>query len=270
MDGFRKFLWWSAGLHAAFFLLISFYPTFFKLLPARKTKVTWVKLTKGFSDKTSDSAFKKANGLPESTIREQKKKKENTTDKKGADDKSQKSPIKPTEKKPLIPNTAANGGINPEAKPQPNDKTIEDALKRVQEELEKRNVEIEAAQVPKEGEGQSPEGSLENTTGETDPVLVAYYTLLKKKINDEWITTPKQLADGQAPKTQITVMIDAEGKLISAAYDLKSGDESFDLSAMRAIERASPYPIPPEQIKDEALTEGFLIEFNPKSVVGNL
>lgn len=269
MDGFRKILWWSAGLHAAFFLLIALSPTFFKLLPERKTKVTWVKLTKGFSDKSSDSPFKKANGLPESTLREQKSKKETTKDKKGTDTKSQQSPIKNAEKKPLIPNTSPNGGINPEAKPQPNDQTIEEALKRVQEELEKRNVEIEAAQVPKEGEGQSPEGSLENTTGETDPVLVAYYTLLKKKINDEWVTTPKQLADGQTPKTQINVMIDSEGKIITAEYELKSGDESFDLSAMRAIEAAAPYPSPPEQIKDEALTEGFLIEFNPKTVVGN-
>ena len=104
--------------------------------------------------------------------------------------------------------------------------------------------------------------------GETNPVLIAYYEAVKKKINQEWITTPKTLEEGKQFRTQINVLIDSAGNIIQTEYELKSEDPSFDLSAMRAVERAAPFPPPPDEIKNEALTEGFLIEFNPRTVLG--
>ncbi|MBI2341043.1 MAG: cell envelope integrity protein TolA [Deltaproteobacteria bacterium] len=267
---FRKFLWTSVGVHIALFLFIFLSPNFFSLLPERKTKITWIKLTKGTGETPSPSPFKKAKGMPESTIREQKEAlKDITKPKEKAKDKTTfESPVKkkPAEATPPVKaKTAESGGISPKST---TDKRMEEALARVQEQLEKREVQIEAAQIEKEGTGQSPYGSLDIENGETNPVLIAYYVAVKKKINQEWITTPKTLEEGKQLRTQINVLIDAVGYIIRTDYELKSGDPSFDLSAMRAIERAAPFPAPPEEIKGEALTEGFLIEFNPRTVLG--
>ncbi len=128
-------------------------------------------------------------------------------------------------------------------------------------------MEIEAAQIKDEGTGQSPDGSLE-VTGEVDAILAKYVGDIIRKVQAEWITTPKSQEGGQTLKAQVTVIIDSEGNLLSTSFESKSGDESFDLSAMRAVERSAPFPPPPLEIKDEVVSEGFLIEFSPRSVVG--
>lgn len=271
-ESFRKFLAFSVGFHIVFLLLILYSPSLFDLLPHKKTKITWIKLTKGTGEQPSDAAFKKAKGMPESTLREQKEAlKEKAKDKKGKDKKSLESPVK---KKPPVEEysqkrASPDGAVQFKSKPGTEERKMEEALARVEQQLEKRKVEIEAAQIEKEGTGQSPYGSLDVTQGETNPVLVAYYEAVKRKINEQWITTPKQVEAGIVLKTQINVMIDSLGKLIEASYETRSGDSSFDLSAMRAVERAAPFPPPPQEIKDETITEGFLIEFNPRNVVGS-
>lgn len=268
---FRKFLWISAAIHLCAFLIILFSPQFSKILPEKKNKVTWVRLTKGTGKEPSLSPFKKSKGMPYSTIREQKDAlKEPARDKKGTDVKSLESTVKTIETPPPTQQkTSPQGGIDFSRKDS-RERTIEDALARVQEQLEKREVEIEAAQIEKEGQGQSPYGSLDIPEGEANPVLAAYFEAVKRKINQEWITTPKQLSEGQTLKTVVNLRIDLNGNIISNMFETQSGDASFDLSAMRAIERAAPFPSPPDEIRAEVLSEGFLIEFNPRSVVGNL
>ncbi|MBI4411020.1 MAG: cell envelope integrity protein TolA [Deltaproteobacteria bacterium] len=268
---FRKFLWISVGVHIALFLFILLSPGFFNLFPEKKTKITWIKLTKGTGEEPSPSPYKKAKGMPESTIREQKEAlKDVTKAKEKARDKTTfESPVKKkqaVETPPVTKKTAEKGGISRKSE---SDRKMEEALARVQEQLEKREVQIEAAQIEKEGAGQSPYGSMDIQDGETNPALIAYYEAVKKKINQEWITTPKALEEGKQLRTQITVLIDSVGSIIRTEYELKSDDPSFDLSAMRAVERSAPFPPPPEEIKDEALTEGFLIEFNPRTVLGS-
>lgn len=265
---FKKFLWYSAAGHLVFFIFILLSPTFLKYLPERSHKVTWVRLTKGTGEDSSLSPFKKAKGMPYSTIREQKEAlKEIAKDKKGTDIKSIASDIQKKQKtEPTNQRTSPTGGIDFNKPKDKNDRTIDDALARVQEQLQKRDVDIEAAQIKNEGSGQSPYGSLNTDKGETNPALVAYFEAVKRKINEEWITTPK--TGEQTLKTDINLIIDALGNIVSATYETQSGDASYDLSAMRAVERAAPFPAPPDEIRAEVLSEGFLIEFNPRSVVG--
>ena len=268
-SSFKKFLWYSLAAHLGFFLFILISPSFLKLLPEREHKVTWVQLTKGTGKDPSLSPFKKSKGMPYSTVREQKEAlKEIARNKQGNDIKSIASPIQQKEKfDPTKQRTSPDGGIDFNKPKDKNDRTIDDALARVQEDLKKREVDIEAAQVKDEGGGQSPYGSLTDK-GEANPALVAYFEAVKRKINEEWITTPKTLPDGQTLKTVINLLIDALGNIVSATYDTQSGDAAYDLSAMRAVERAAPFPAPPDEIRSEVLSEGFLIEFNPRSIVG--
>lgn len=268
----KKFLIISGVLHLAVLLFFLFSPDLARLLPQRQTKVTWIKLTKGTGEENSPNPYKKAQDMPQSTIREQQVAlKEIPKDKKGSDKKSVESPVKkPPPKDIPIPDkrVSPEGAIQFTPKKNPRERTIDDALARMQTQMKQRQIEIEAAQIKEPGGGQSPYGTLDTNTGETNPALVAYYIAIKKKINEQWITTPKQLPEGQSLKTGINVLIDAQGNVTSSSYETKSGDPSFDLSAMRAIERAAPFPPPPDEIKKEVVSEGFLFEFNPRSVVG--
>jgi len=267
---FKKYVTTSVGLHIAAFLMLVYWGEIFHLFPHKPSKITWVQIAKGTGEKPSDSSFKKAKGMPESTIREQKDAlKEKAVDNKGKDQKSVEAPKKSKVQEYSEKRATPDGAIKFKSKEGTTDRTMEEALARINNQLEKRKVEIEAAQVEKEGTGQSPDGTLNATNTETDPELIAYYAAIRRKINQEWITTPKQLEEGQVLKTQVNVLIDSSGIIVSTSYETKSGDVSFDLSAQRAVERAAPFPPPPDKIKDEAISEGFLIEFNPKSVVGS-
>lgn len=259
---FKKFLWVSIFAHLIVFSFIFHSPEFFRLLPKKQTKITWLRLTKGTGSDLSPFPFKKAGGMPYSTLWEQKRALREISKKKKV--KSKKTVEYPSRKR-----TSKEGGIDFKRKKGTRERTIDEALARVEEELKKREVEIEAAQIEKEGSGQSPYGSLDVQEGEMNPALIAYYEALKRRINDQWITTPKKLEEGQNLRATINVLVDAQGYIISASFESKSMDTSFNLSAMRAIEKAAPFPTPPEEIRREALTEGFLIEFNPRSVVGN-
>ncbi len=250
------------------FLFLMFSPDFSSFLPKKPTTITWVRLAKGTGENPSPFPFKKSQGMPESTIREQKEAlKEIAKDKKGADIKSVQTPVKLKEKpQESQKRINENAGIKITKDKPIKEPKIDDALARIEQQLQKREVTIEAAQIKYEGQGQSPEGTL-NEADTVNAILAKYVEAVTRKVRNEWITTPKELADGQVLKTEITVNIDEGGNIVSTSYDSKSGDASFDLSAMRALERSGPFPPPPPEIKAEVVSEGFGIVFNPKSVV---
>ncbi|MBX7147759.1 TonB C-terminal domain-containing protein [bacterium] len=268
----KKYLYASVGLHVAVFIFLLFSAQLFRLLPKKETKITWVKLTKGTGDTTSTQPYKKVKDMPYNTKREQKEAlTEKTKEKPGKDKKTTTATKKPKTPPPQDQKkTAKDAGINLDQKQKTEtDRTIEDALARNEEMMKQRQIELEAAQVKDDGGGQSPVGSLDAQNSEVNAILAKYVEEILKKIQQEWITTPKAVAEGTSLLTKINVTIDSQGNILSTSYDTKSSDASFDMGAMRAIERSAPFPIPPEEIKNEVLTEGFLIEFNPSSVVGN-
>lgn len=266
---FRKLLWISAGAHLVIFLLIVYSPAFSSLFPDSEKGEIIVNLTFGTGENPSNSAFKKTKNMPYSTLKEQKKAmKDLTKIKKGKDTTTFDSQNKKvTKTQPDKKIASPNGGINPKVKTK-QEQTIEEALKFAEQQSQKDKLQPEAAQVENEGDGQSPYGSLDNQTGEVDAILATYVGEIKRKISNEWITMPKNTEVGQSLITKVKVKIDESGRIISTVINQRSGDMTFDLSALRAVERASPFPTPPESIKNIALGEGFLIEFNPESIVG--
>ncbi|EKD41884.1 MAG: hypothetical protein ACD_73C00466G0001, partial [uncultured bacterium] len=111
---FKKFVIYSVVGHILLSLIFIYSPGF-NPFPKKTTKVTWIKLSKGTGENPSESPFKKAKGMPESTIREQKEAlKEIAKDKKGTDQKSLESKQKPKEKTPVVTEkkTSPEGGIN--------------------------------------------------------------------------------------------------------------------------------------------------------------
>jgi len=264
---FETYILASVIIHVLVILSFWISPSWFIRPLEKQYKVTWLKLSKGDGGSSLKSSYKKSKNLPQSTIREQKKAlKELSKSKKGSDLKTHESKTKKSVvQKWSNKKTAKSGGLNIKKKSGKKSR-ISDALARIDQQLDQREVDMSVAQANTTETGQSPWGS---TTGtKTDPALIGYYNTIKRKINKEWV-----LAKGDFTgtlRTKIVVRIDGRGNVIKSQFKRTSGDGSFDASAMRAIKNSAPFPIPPQSIRREALAEGFLIEFNPNTVTGRI
>jgi len=159
------------------------------------------------------------------------------------------------------------------AAPSPDEQKLAEALGQVQKELEEREA---TAQVPPaaagapEGSGPgSPTGASNGQVGAADPGLAQYQSSVRSKIIRTWVRANTGPDDGQAIRTRVQVRINASGQVIGKNVVKGSGSESFDLSALRAIERASPLPPPPPGLEAEALAEGFVVDFSSRMLGRN-
>jgi TonB family protein len=171
---------------------------------------------------------------------------------------------KPAPVKPAAPQPAT---AQPQA-PSPDEQKMKEALGQIQTELQQREAPQPAPAVPAGfpgGTGQVPAfGSPNGEVGAADPGYAQYQSQVRSKIIREWVRASATPDSEQAVRTRIQVRINASGQVISKNVVRGSGNESFDLSALRAIERASPLPPPPEGIKAEALSEGFVVDFSSR------
>lgn len=81
----------------------------------------------------------------------------------------------------------------------------------------------------------------QSSTGKAD-----YYSLVESKIRQNWIfpeTTDKDL------ETVVSIKIARDGTVTIGAIEKKSGNPLFDRSVLRAINNASPFPNPNEEIE---------------------
>ncbi|QQR79512.1 MAG: hypothetical protein IPJ69_09115 [Deltaproteobacteria bacterium] len=70
---FKKSIYYSLGLHAAIFLLfvVGPFPSFFGHRPLKQEDIVWINLPKGTTNDFG-TPMKKSEGLPKSTIQQQK------------------------------------------------------------------------------------------------------------------------------------------------------------------------------------------------------
>jgi outer membrane biosynthesis protein TonB len=143
---------------------------------------------------------------------------------------------------------------------------IDQALARMQKEVSTKKAEPEAGQVP---EGPTGGFSVGNTTGAyvppNDPEYVLYQMKIRQRIMNQWIIPIKFTQETLGLLCRITVHINDAGEVVQKEWENRSGNEAFDMSAMRAIDRASPLDTPPERLKFEVLGEGFAVEFRPQA-----
>lgn len=265
---FRKYFLVSMFVHLVIFVFVWMSPSF-QFEEKDDYKVTFIQLSKGDGGTNLNANFKNTKSLPSSTLKEQKQALKNQKfDKQGKDLISKESTTKKDLKQKFSQKrTSDTGGIKLSGKSTPKSNTrVDDALARIDQQLKQREVKIESAQAKDGDTGQSPFGSAKGTA--IDPALVMYYNTVKRKINNEWVVSKSEFEGSLV--TTIVVMIDARGNILRTAFKKPSGNGSFDDSAMRAVRRSAPFPTPPDSIKQEAVTEGFLIEFNPTSVSGKI
>ena len=247
----QRHLYWSFSLHIGVFLLILISPFFPKTSSFRHEKIVWVSLPKGGSNQFGHT-IKKSEGLPKTTIQEQKK--------------ALESPPKGQKKSEMtytVPKTRLGKETQKKGEA---DSRIEEALSRVQRQIAMKKMVPEAAQIPQAQPGGFVYGSPKGPyLSPEDPEYVLYQTKIRQRIMNEWIL-PLKYAEGDFGLIcRIIVHMNERGEVVQTEWDKKSGNPSFDLSAMRAIEKASPLDIPPERLKYEVIQEGFIVEFNPRA-----
>lgn len=248
---------------AAFFVILVA-PSFLnKPSRFRQEKVMWVSLPKGTSN-TLGTPLKKSKSLPQSTIEEQKKALESPP----AGEK--KPSMTYTPPKPVVKKPPPRRPPPPRRRGHP-DSRIENALSRMQKQVAMKNVEQEAAQVPETQPGGFTFGTAgANYVSPDDPEYVIYQAKIRHRIMEQWILPMKYADQALGLICRIIVHINDRGEVVEREWELKSGNPSFDMSALRSIEKASPLDIPPERLKYEVLNEGFIVEFKPTSATQTL
>ena len=55
--------------------------------------------------------------------------------------------------------------------------------------------------------------------------------------------------------------MNSKGRVIHHRFISTSGNEEFDLRALKSIDDAQPFPLPEQEIKDRLLSEGVILGF---------
>lgn len=123
----------------------------------------------------------------------------------------------------------------------------EQAPADLKEEINKGN------QLNKEGEKEGEEV----ISKETLSAIYSYTEMIKRKIRSNW-DLPKYLTEVSLT-TQIELRINPDGSIFYKNIHSSSGNDLFDSYVLKAIERAAPYPPPPDEAKIYIQKGGFVL-----------
>ncbi len=261
---FKKYLLYSLSFHAILLILFFLFPNQTSVQPQVALKVTMIRLTQ-----TPPSA--PIVPVPVEPIAKEAP---------PVEVKKETAPPSPSEKKPLQAKPAPLKPqkeltkiipIGPEKAPakkvpSPDEQKIAEALSEVKSEIQEREVQEKTASLspgPSGAPGGPGYGSPHGEITAQDPGIAQYRGQVRSKIIRQWIRTSSS-AEDKILRARVLVRINASGAVISKSLTKSSGDGAFDNSALRAVERASPFPPPPEGVKGEALGEGFIVDFSSR------
>lgn len=282
----QKFILISFIFHVVMSLTLVLAANLFQGKERKGPKPIVVDLVKGTGENPSLSPFKKTDKLPK--FKKSDMKVTGKDNKPATQTEKKETPIKEVKKEPVKEEpkkeepkkeepkpkekVASKNNTKKEVKKEPKQAPLSAEEKRRLETLKKMEkmassgVKPEAAQVEKEGDGQSPEGALKVGQNELNAILVSYFSKVKKQVQGQWIAVTQ--GAGSKLKAEIVVQINSVGEVEKSYVETPSGNVDFDQSTLKAIDRASPFPPPPAEIKDQILTQGFSILFDPESVTG--
>lgn len=263
----RKPVIYSVIIHIIVIITFSVVPGIRLPMNERSTRVVWVELPKGTSDEIG-LGIKKSEGLPKSTIEEQKKlfepeQKQLEPEMKAPAQQAQKPP----EPKMAMPSKTKEAEKAPPKKAASStDRKITNALAMIDKQLANRTITPEAGQIKDSGEGfKYGTGNQPLRVLPSDPEYLKYQATIRARIISEWVLPLRYVEEGgQRRNCAVNVMINMDGEVVSTQWERPSGDPTFDQSAVRAVRKASPFPKPPDRLAWEVYNEGFQIEFDPR------
>lgn len=137
----------------------------------------------------------------------------------------------------------------PAVKPPEKELDYDDALSSLREELgepadagEAPDPELLASVKPgRPGGGLAGMGG---TGDPLDPLIAAWIRRVKIHVSRAWVLEPS--LKRQVIEAEIVVSLDASGRVLDVEVQRPSGNSYYDESVVRALEKASPLPAPPE------------------------
>jgi len=137
----------------------------------------------------------------------------------------------------------------PAVKPPEKELDYDDALSSLREELGEPE---DAADAPdpdllasvKPGRLASGPAGMGGTGDPLDPLIAAWIKRVKVHVSRAWVLEPS--LKRQIIEAEIVVSLDASGRVLGVEVQRRSGNPYYDESVVRALEKASPLPPPPE------------------------
>lgn len=86
-----------------------------------------------------------------------------------------------------------------------------------------------------------------------------YFDQMENHLRNNW-NIPQWLADGQL-KAQALVALDENGLVIRKQLVKSSGNSIFDTHVLEAIDRSSPFPVPPDRLRGVLSARGVVFNF---------
>jgi TolA protein len=81
------------------------------------------------------------------------------------------------------------------------------------------------------------------------PELRDYFRRLEERVRSSWILPGTLARDAAKLEVELRIMIEKDGRVSGERIERGSGNPYFDDSVLRAIRKASPLPVPPEQLR---------------------
>jgi TonB family protein len=99
----------------------------------------------------------------------------------------------------------------------------------------------------------------DSLTGDNKVDFDQYFSKVEERIRQNW-SLPQWLADAHL-RAQALVLIDESGTVKKKQIVKSSGNSEFDSRMMDAIDKASPFPAPPDKLRDILGAKGVVFNF---------
>lgn len=130
------------------------------------------------------------------------------------------------------------------------EKAARSAIRQIGERVAHR-IDLSTVRPASKSELPSPPAGLAGATGNArvPPEHLAYFRQLDERIRSNWTVPAIAMGDKENLIVQLRIVIEQDGRVSLVRMEKTSGNSYFDDSVLRAINKASPLPIPPEQLR---------------------
>ena len=99
-----------------------------------------------------------------------------------------------------------------------------------------------------EGSGGGYGGGSRGTV-RVSPEMMEFFSRLEERVRESWILPEALVRDASGLMVEVRITIEKDGRVSDTRIEKGSGNVYFDESVRRAIQKASPLPIPPERLR---------------------
>ncbi|MBK5095684.1 MAG: cell envelope integrity protein TolA [Deltaproteobacteria bacterium] len=130
------------------------------------------------------------------------------------------------------------------------EKAARKAIRQIGERVGRR-IDLSSVQPAPKSAPSSPTAGLPGATGNArvPPEHLAYFRKLDEKIRSNWNVPALTAGERENLMVRIRIVIEQDGRVSQVRMEKTSGNTYFDDSVRRAINKASPLPVPPEQLR---------------------